>query len=192
MIWLYRIVSFRGRRGRTVVVAAMAFFLIFVMSFAAIAKDYDYGCKFRNPRYKPTMEELEDYIKDMEIIFEGKPKSRDPFVMGFISTKFDVGKIIKGERPEKGIVEVIHTDDMFTDVEGTYFVRARRGKDNYLYPEGMSCPKYYSDQEIVDFYRYYWFNFAIGLLILLVGVTVTFFFLRSDNEFSRKLKWLRR
>lgn len=156
------------------------------------AKDYDYGCRIRNPRIKPTMEELTEYIEDMEIIFEGKPIARDPFVMGFLVTRFDVENVIDGEKPKQGYVDIVHTKDMFTDLEGKYFVRARRGKDNNLYPDAMSCPKYYSDQEIIDYYRYYWHKFFLGLFILLMGVYGAYKYFSRDNELTRKFTWLRR
>lgn len=173
------------------------FFVLFcvcLILFPALsyAKDYDYGCPVRNQRYKPTVEELAHYIEQMDIIFEGKPVSRDPFVVGFLVTRFEVTKIIKGDVPEKGTIDIVHTKDMFTELDATYFVRAWRSKDNSLYPEGMSCPKYYTDQEIVDYYRYYWHKFFLGLFILFLGVYIAYKYFSRDNELTRKLTWLRR
>ncbi|MCL4677837.1 MAG: hypothetical protein KJ017_04485 [Alphaproteobacteria bacterium] len=173
------------------------FFSLLLVCLSALpavlyAKDYDYGCPRRNPRYKPTVEELTDYIEQMDIIFEGKPLSRDPFFVGLLVTRFEVKKIIKGEDLEQTTIDIVHTKDMFTELDATYFVRAWRAKDNNLYPEGMSCPKYYTDQEILDYYRYYWHKFFLGLFILLLGVFAAYKYFSRDNELTRKLTWLRR
>lgn len=184
----------RSARGRVSRVLFFALFLACLSVLPAVlyAKDYDYGCPRRNPRYKPTVEELTDYIEQMDIIFEGKPLSRDPFVVGLLVTRFEVKKIIKGEQSEKGTVDIVHTKDMFTELDAKYFVRAWRAKDNNLYPEGMSCPKYYTDQEILDYYRYYWHKFFLGLFILLLGVFAAYKYFSRDNELTRRFSLLRR
>lgn len=183
--------SARMRLGR-VLFFAVFFVCLSILPAAVQARDYDYGCPIRNPRYKPTVEELTNYIEQMDIIFEGKPLSRDPFVVGFLVTRFEIEKIIKGDMPEKGTIDIVHTKDMFTDLEAKYFVRAWRAKDNNMYPEGMSCPKYYSDQEIIDYYRYYWHKFFLGLFILFLGVFIAYKYFSRENEITRKFTWLRR
>lgn len=170
----------------------LAIFLVSFPPVSCYAKDYDYGCPQRNPRIKPTVEELADYVHKMEIIFEGKPVSQNPLVLGFLVTKFEVKSVISGKRPENNIIELVHTPDMFKEPEATYFIRAWRGNDNNLYPEGMSCPKYYTDQEIVDYFRYYWHKFFLGLFILLIGVYAAYKYFARDNEITQRFTWLRR
>lgn len=171
---------------------AVFFVCLSILPAAVHAKDYDYGCRKRNPKVKPTPEELAEYLDFMEIVFEGKPISQNRFVVELVVTRFQVDKVIKGDSPEKGYVDIVHTKDMFKDLEKDYFVRARLGKDNNLYPDAMSCPVYYTDQEIVDFYRYYWHKFFLGLFILLLGVYIAYKYFSRDNELTRRFALLRR
>ncbi len=166
-------------------------FVFLVVPSLSFAKDYNYGCRTRNPKYSPSQKELGEYVKELEYIFEGKPIRRDNTVMGFQVTTFDVRRMYKGERPENDKLSLVHLKESFTDMEGSYLVRAHLERDNNLYPDPLACPKYYTDEEVISHIQFFWQRFIFGFFLLLFGVFACMKYLRYNKRFREHpyLKW---
>ncbi len=168
--------------------------LLVMIFFPAVtfAKDYDYGCRIRNPHYHPNEKELAEYVQNLEFIFEGKILRREKTVMGFFVTTFEVKALYKGDMPEDKTISLVHLKDMFVDEKPIYLVRAVLGKDNNLYPDPLACPQYYTDDEVISHIQYFWQRFLFGFFLLLFGVFVAYKYIRYDKRLhnNRYLSWL--
>ena len=149
------------------------------------ARDYDYGCPYRNPKLNVTEKELGKYIREMDFIFEGKPVKRGHAVVDMRVTVFEIQKLYKGDMPEDKKLWITHLKDMYEDQEETYFIRAKYADDQNLYPDPLACPKYYYDEEIVDHMRYLWSNFLIGFALLIFGVFVSLRFINKREALKK-------
>ncbi|MCB1682778.1 MAG: hypothetical protein KDI65_12700 [Alphaproteobacteria bacterium] len=176
------------------VVVCLAGFLAFLVSgpIAQAARDYNYQCRIRNPHYHPDEKELAEYVQAMEYIFVGKPIRQESTVMGFVVTTFEVRMLYKGEQPKKGTLDIVHLPDTFTDMSHTYLVRARREKDNNLYPDPLACPQYYTDEEVVSHIQYFWQRFIMGFFLLLLGVFAAYKYVKHSSKVKGNpyLEWL--
>lgn len=179
-------------RSLCVIKVLAALLITLILPNAAFAKDYDYGCRIRNPHYHPNEKELAEYVQNLEFIFEGKILRRESTVMGFIVTTFEVKSLYKGEMPKRGTISLVHLKDMFLDQDKIYLVRARLGKDNNLYPDPLACPQYYSDEEVISHIQYFWQRFLFGFFLLLFGVFVVYKYIRYDKRLQNNpyLRWL--
>ncbi len=159
---------------------------VFVLNASVlIARDYDYGCPYRNPKLNVTEKELGEYIREMDYIFEGKPVKRGHAVVDMRVTVFEIQKLYKGDMPDNKRLWITHLKDMYEDQEETYFIRAKYADDKNLYPDPLACPKYYYDEEIVDHMKYLWSNFLIGFALLIFGVFLCLRFINKREALKK-------
>ncbi len=155
--------------------------LLFVSQFALHAKDYDYGCRIRKPNEGYDQSLIAKYIQGLDYIFVGKPIKQGRTVMDMRVTTFQIKRIYKGKMPDDKKIKIIHLKEMFTDLDGTYQVRARYGRDRNLYPDPLACPKFYKDEEVVSFIMYYWHRLIIGFFVVMLGVLLSLKLLKYDQ-----------
>lgn len=189
-------VSYKSKKEKKILILRR-FGLLFLLAMtflcdAVFAKDRDYGCPYRRPGSPVTQKEIGEYVMFLDYVFDGKPIRRRETIMGFQITTFKIEFLYRGEMPENRQLDIVHTKDMFTDMEGVYLVRGRIAKDKNIFPDGMSCPKYYTDEEVVSHIKYFWQRFLFGFFILLFGVFLAMKFFNSDHEYAKKFAFLKR
>lgn len=143
--------------GKSNSILFVVFVAVFLLSFNLPAEAKKDNCPTRRPdktqeQDEPiSHEELKRYVTGTHKVFIGEPVRTTTSMAGFEETEFKVLRRYRGMRHNEKIIRIIHAHDKYDNGDKMFLVRARYGNDGNLYAFPMSCPAYYTNEEVISY-----------------------------------------
>lgn len=159
--------------GKTNSILFVVFVAVFLLSFNLPAEAKKDNCPTRRPdktqdHDEPIgYEELKRYVTGTHKVFVGEPVKTISSMAGFEETEFRVLRRYRGIRTHEKNIRIVHAHGKYENGGGLILVRARYGNDGNLYAFPMSCPAYYTNEEVISYLNTWPRAIFIFLIVLL-------------------------